>query len=274
MQEQDWQPRFCRIDVDSGSVTRAALPADYGMAVSPLVDRVVFERYAETAVAAGGAEAGAAGGGTGDFEQMVDSVAAGKARNVMEGSRDLNRELEARKYAERRKAVRGVDRLPMDVEVFAADVDRAEPVRVAAAGEAALPRWTAAGDRILYAVNGPSGVDFWTMRGDGGDRQPVLQGVKVADPASVTLSADGKDVFFVAPVAGDPGMARIMTGEPPADLHVARVGGRSPQRLSNKHSFKNRFAVSPDGRRIVYEVLQDVKMLGGESKSELWLMSR
>jgi WD40 repeat protein len=269
--EVDWQPRFCRIDVDSGTTTRAALAAEYGMAVSSLVDRVVFERYAETAAArtpSGGSS------GSADFEQLVDSVAAGKARNVMEGNRDLNRELEARKYMEKRKAARGVDRLPMDVEVFAADVDRGEPTRVAAVGEAAFPRWTPAGDRILYAANGPSGIEFWTMREDGGDRQPVLTGVKVADPATVTLSSDGKEVFFVSPVAGDPAMAKIMTGERPADLHVARVGGGTPQRLSNKHSFKNRFAISPDGQRIVYEVLQDVKMIGGEGKSELWLMSR
>lgn len=270
-EEADWQPRFCRIDVDSGAVTRAALAAEYGMAVSPLVDRVVFERYAETADTGTPASGGE---GSGDFEQLVDSVAAGKARNVMEGNRDLNRELEARRYAEKRKAARGVDRLPADVEIFAADIDRAQPVRVAAAGEAALPRWTASGDRILYAANGPSGIDFWTMREDGSDRQPVLKGVKVADPATVTLSTDGKDVFFVSPVAGDPAMARLMTGEQPADLHVARVAGGAPERLSNKHAFKNRFAVSPDGKRIVYEVLQDVKMIGGESKSELWLMSR
>jgi dipeptidyl aminopeptidase/acylaminoacyl peptidase len=158
------------------------------------------------------------------------------------------------------------------VEVFAADVDGGQPVRLAAAGEAAYPSWTAAGDRILFAANGPSGIEYWTMRDDGGDRQMVLRNVKVYDPASVRLSPDGAHVFFVAPVEGD-GVARVMTGEEPADLHVAPVGG-TPRRLSNKHLFKHRYAVSPDGKRVAYEVLEDVKMIGGAGKSEIWVMSR
>ena len=267
----DWQNRFCRIDADSGAVTRTALAADYGMALSPLIDRVVFERYAETAEAESAPPAST--GGDGEFQDMADAIVAGKARNVAEGARDLNRELEARKYMQKRKAARGAGRVP-DVEVFAADVDRGEPVRLSAAGEAAYPSWTAAGDRILYAANGPAGVEFWTMREDGGDRQPVLTGVKVADPSSVRLSPDGKHVFFVATVEGDPALAKLMTGEEPADLHVAPVGGGAARRLSNKHSFKHRYAVSPDGKRIAYEVLQDVKMLSGEGKSEIWLMNR
>jgi Tol biopolymer transport system component len=164
--------------------------------------------------------------------------------------------------------------VPEDVEVFAADVDRGQPVRLAAGGEAAYPSWTAAGDRILFAVNGPSGIEYWTMRDDGGDRQVVLRNVKVYDPSSVRLSPDGRHVFFVAPVEGDAGVARLMTGEEPADLHVAPVGGGAPRRLSNKHSFKHRYAVSPDGKRIAYEVLEDVKMIGGAGKSEIWVMSR
>jgi Tol biopolymer transport system component len=267
----DWRQRFCRIDADSGAVIRTALAADYGMALSPLLDRVVFERFAEGA--AESAVAGATESGDGALQSMADAVLAGRARNVAEGSRDLNREIEARKYMEKRKAARGAGQLPT-VEVFAADMDRGEPVRIAAAGEAAYPSWTEAGDRILFAKSGPGGIEFWTMGQDGGDRQPVLANVKVYDPASVRLSPDGKEVFFVAPVEGDPGVARLMTGEEPADLHVAAVGGKNPRRLSNKHSFKHRYAVSPDGERVAYEVLQDVKMIGGPGKSEIWVMSR
>jgi Tol biopolymer transport system component len=266
----DWQNRFCRIDADTGAVTRTALAADYGMVLSPMIDRVVFERYAETA-AVENMSAGA--GGDGEFQDMADAVLAGKAENVAEGARDLNRELEARRYMDKRKAARSTGRVP-DMELFAADVDRGEAVRLAAAGEAAYPSWTAAGDRILYAANGSSGVEFWTMGEDGSDRKAVLTGVKGADPSSVRLSPDGKHVFFVARVEGDPGLAKLMTGEEPADLHVAPVGGGTVRRLSNKHSFKHRFALSPDGKRIAYEVLQDVKMLSGEGKSEIWLMNR
>jgi dipeptidyl aminopeptidase/acylaminoacyl peptidase len=88
----------------------------------------------------------------------------------------------------------------------------------------------------------------------------------------VTLSPDGRYVFFVATVPGDAGVAKIMTGESPADLHVARVGAKTAKRLANRHAFKQRYAVSPDGKRIAYEVMQDVKLVGGAGKSELWLM--
>ena len=121
---------------------------------------------------------------------------------------------------------------------------------------------------------GASGIDFWTARADGSDRQPVLTGVAVADPGSVTLSADRQAVFFVAPVEGDTAMAQAMTGDAPADLHVAEVGGGKPRRLANRHPFKQRFAVSPDGRQIAYEVGQDVRVLSGAGRSELWLMTR
>ena len=55
---------------------------------------------------------------------------------------------------------------------------------------------------------------------------------------------------------------------------MVKVGGGSPRRLSNTHSFKHRYAVSPDGKRIAYEVLEDVKMIGGAGRSEIWVMSR
>lgn len=269
----DFTRRFCRIDADSGAVTRTAVEAEWGMAVSPLLDRVVFERSADPAAAAAQAEAAATAEAR-EFDSMVDNVVAGRASNVAEGSRDLTRELEARKYEQRRKAAAGAEGISADVEVLVADLDRGELARLAPPGQAAYARWTAAGDRILFASNGASGIEFWTARDDGGDRRPLLQGVKVYDPSSVWLSADGRDVFFLAPVAGDPGVARLMTGQDPADLHVAPAGGGKARRLSSRHPFKNRYAVSPDGKRIAYEVLTDVKLIEGAARSEIWVMSR
>src|SRR5262249_60773188 len=104
---------------------------------------------------------------------------------------------------------------------------------------------------------------------DGSDRRTVLSGIKGVDPYTVTLRRDGRNVFFVAGGPADEGMAKIMTGETPADLHVAAVGSNQAKRLSNRHPFKQRYAVSPDGKRIVYEVLQDLKVLAGAGKSEL-----
>jgi dipeptidyl aminopeptidase/acylaminoacyl peptidase len=142
----------------------------------------------------------------------------------------------------------------------------------AVASQSAFPSWTEEGARILFATNGATGLDFCTIKPDGTDRQIVLSGIKGVDPYTVQLSSNGRYVFFVAAVPGNEGVAKLMTGETPADLHVAAVGARSAKRLENKHPFKQRYAVSPDGKRIVYEVFQDVKMLTGAGKSELWLM--
>jgi Tol biopolymer transport system component len=193
------RPRFCRIDPRTGVVTRAGLGAEDGMALSPLLDRVLFER---------------------------------------------------------------------DAEALVVDLEGGEPVRVLAAGEGESPRWTTAGDRIVYAARGASGMAFWTMRADGGDRRLLLQGVKGADPASVRLSPDGRDVFFAAAVEGEAGTADAV------DLHVAPAGGGETRRLSNRHAHKRRYAVAPDGARIAYEVAREEKSAGGISKSEIWLMSR
>jgi hypothetical protein len=63
------------------------------------------------------------------------------------------------------------------------------------------------------------------------------------------------------------GLAQVMTGEEPADLHLVRPGDSAPRRLRNRHTFKQRFALSADGRRLVYEA-NDRKT----GASELWLM--
>jgi hypothetical protein len=110
------------------------------------------------------------------------------------------------------------------------------------------------------------------MNPDGSGRQTILKGVKGVDPLTVTLSRDGRQVFFAAAVEADRALAQLMTGETPADLHVAPAGSDKAVRLANRHPFKQRYAVSPDGKRIVYEVNQDVKMLSGAARSELWVM--
>ena len=109
------------------------------------------------------------------------------------------------------------------------------------------------------------------MNPDGTDRQMVLSGAKLADLATVTLTRDGKRVFFVSPVEASEGIARVMTGETPADLFVSRTGSGKARRVANRHSFKQRFSVSPDGSRVAYEVLTDVKLVGGAERSEIWL---
>lgn len=266
---EDWGGRYCRVDVAGGQVQKMALAPTFGAALSVLHEAVVFEQTAGEPSEAGDATGSPSEGG---FDSLVDAVAAGRARNVAEGSRDLSRELEARQYAQRRAAAMTAERVPYAADLFVASLSGGQPVALTSDHQSAFPSWTADGDRILFATNGAAGLEFCTVGANGSGRQTVLSGVKGVDPQSVTLSPDGRYVFFVATVPGDAAVAKIMTGESPADLHVARVGAKTAKRLANRHAFKQRYAVSPDGKRIAYEVMQDVKLIGGAGKSELWLM--
>ncbi len=265
--ESDFRERYCRIDVSTGAVSRTRLAVEYGMAVSGSVDSVVYEQAKESPGVA------SAESPEKEAERFVDRLVAGGARNVAEGSRDLNRELEAKRYEERRRAAGKSTRLPYEADIVVASLDGGSATLLTSGGQSAFPSWTADG-RILYATNGAAGIEMWSMTALGADKKAVLRGTKLADPSAVKVTRDGRQVFFVAPVEGDPGIAKAMTGEDPADIHVAPVGGSGGARLANRHPFKQRFAVSPDGSRIAYEVLQDVKVIGGAGKSEIWLMRR
>lgn len=266
--ETDWAQRYCRAEVATGAVRRTSLAAGYGMAVSGSVDSVVYEQVRQDETPAASAESP-----NKEFEQFVDRVTAGRARNVAEGTRDLNRELEAKKYEERRRALTKNQRLPYEADVVVASLDGGSPTLLTSGGQSAFPSWTPDG-RVLYATNGASGIEIWSMTAQGSDKKAMLRGVKLADPTAVQVTRDGRHVFFVSPVEGDPGLAKMMTGEEPADIHVVPVGGSKAVRLANQHPFKQRFSVSPDGKLVAYEVLQDVKLLGGARRSEIWLLRR
>jgi Tol biopolymer transport system component len=283
--ELDWSPRFCTVNAATGQVRMSALAAEHGISVSPMLQKAVFERYAEgeetaaeetpAAAAPPGAPPGAVVIPEGEFQDFAQSVAEHNSRNIAQGSHNLSRELSARQYMEKRKKARGVDRLPYRADVMVADLSAGRAIQVTHDGQSAFPSWSPDGSRIVFATNGSTGIEIWSMNADGGDRRRVLAGgLKVADPSSITLSADGGSVFFISPVPGDPGLAKMMTGESPADLYVAKVWASDATRLSNKHPFKQRFAVSPDGRRVAYEVLQNVTLTGGAARSEIWLMRR
>jgi len=267
--EEDFGQRFCKADVATGSVQRTRLAPSYGMAVSGSVDSVVYEQIKEeeSSQASSGESPGK------EFERFVDRVAAGGALNVIQGTRDLNRELQAKKYDEKRRDLGKKERLPYEADIVVVSLDGGQPTLLTSGGQSGLPSWTPDG-RILYATNGAAGIEIWSMTAQGSDKKVVLSGVKIADPTAVKLTADGRQVFFVAAVDGDPGIARAMTGEDPADIHVAPAGGGAASRLANKHPFKQRFAVSADGKLVAYEVGQDVKLIGGAQRSEIWLLRR
>lgn len=262
----DWRERLCRIDAGSGTVEPGQLFADYGMVLSGS-GKALHEKTAEAADAAPAPPDGTSGDD--EFQEMADAVVAGGATNFAEGSRDLSRELQARQYMERRKAAAGTDKLPYVSDVVVSDIG-GDSRQVTSDGQSAFPSWASDG-RILFATNGARGIEMWTMNPDGTDRQMVLSGARLADPATVTLTRDGRTVFFVSPVEASEGLAQVMTGETPADLFLSRAGSGKARRVTNRHSFKQRFSVSPDGSRVAYEVLTDVRLVGGAQTSEIWL---
>ena len=91
------------------------------------------------------------------------------------------------------------------------------------------------------------------MSADGSGKQPLVRApIELFDAAAVAVGGDR--VVYAGPVKDvNPGVAQLMTGEAAADLHLVRPGDEAPRRLSNRHTFKQRFTLSPDGRRIVYE---------------------
>jgi Tol biopolymer transport system component len=264
----------CRVSVADGTVTRGGrLPDEVNLgweaAVSPVLARIAFER---SGPGPGAVASGETTSLDGEFIEMVDSVAARKATNVAEGSRDLARELEARQYMERRRAGQEDAASGIASDIFVVDFLGGPARRLTSDGRSRAPAWTSDGTKILYT----SGSELWMMDAEGGQRQPVVSGSpKIAPYSTVALTPDGNHVLFVAAVEANEGLAMMMTGETPADLHIARIGGSTARRLTNRHSFKQRFALSPDAKRIVYEVIADTGTLtDSRTRSELWMMVR
>ncbi|MBN2369042.1 MAG: PD40 domain-containing protein [Vicinamibacteria bacterium] len=268
---EEWTPPapgLCRMSATTGETRRLSTLTEREYIYSPRLEKIAFNRMNWS----GDASAVSIDDGAKEFIDFVGSVAEGGARNLAEGSRDLAREVEARRYLQDKKGGQNDDSsASYSTDVFVMDVAGWEPVQITSDGRSSLISWTPDGLRILLSVKGPSGAEVWTVSPNGGDRTAVIAApLTVAGGSSAALTSDGRYVLFVAPVSAE----NAMTSEDPADLHVFRVGSSSAKRLENKHPFKQRFSLSPDGKRLVYEVGADVKLLRGAQRSELWLMSR
>ncbi len=260
----------CVVDVADGRARMLAVESARELVFAPDRPTLVYESWSADALP----EAMAAAAGTGlnahgndEFQQFAEDAVAGGPRNVYEGSRDLGRRAEALMYDQKKAA--GASGSFFGTDVFVVGDDGSNPVRLTEGGRSGGAHWTADG-RILFGQDSGSGTQLMTVNPDGSDLQPVFsKPVKVADPASAALTPDRKRIVYVAPVGvANEGVAMVLSGESAHDLFVSRVGDPAPKRLENKHAFKQRFALSPDGRRIVYEVKN-----GQSGKSELWLMS-
>jgi Tol biopolymer transport system component len=260
---------YCLLDSATGESRRIAEVASWEVSYSPVANKLAYTRME----LAEGLDFDFAG--YQDFEQFVDRVLSNDPSNFLEGSRDLARELETRRYMESRDADGAAEPFPYRSDVYVADLPGARQSRITTDGSSSFISWTPDGRRILYATGSAPGAEVRTMNPDGSDSRVVIPAsLGVTDPSSVTLTANGRYALFVAPVEADAAIAKIMTGESPADLHILLVGSSSADRLGNKHPFKQRYALSPDGETIVYEVLTDVAFLERSASSELWLMSR
>ncbi len=250
----------CLVSVADGSIRRLHEGSGSRLAFSPRSQVLVLERFPEDVPD----DSAASGGGDAELQSLADEAVAGRATNFAEGSRDLRRAAEARGLDKRGAAAVG----SVFGNLFAVDADSGAVSALTQDGRSSNPRWTEDG-RIVY-VHQPAGAaraELWVMQADGSGKQPLVKAaVELFDPGAVGVGGDR--VVYAGPVKDvNAGMAKIMTGEEAADLHVVRPGDAAPRRLKNRHTFKQRFALSPDGRRIVYEA-NDRKT----GQSELWLM--
>jgi RNA polymerase subunit RPABC4/transcription elongation factor Spt4 len=251
----------CVVTAADGIARRLHEGVGTRLAFSPRAQTLVLERFPEEFPET--AAAGAASGGD-ELQDLADEALKGGATNFYEGSRDLGRAIEARGLDKPRAG--GVGSVFGDL--WAIDADSGAVTTLSSDGRSSNPRWTADG-RIVY-VHQPQeapGAELWVMSADGSGKQPLVRAkVALFDPAAVGVG--GERVVYAGPVTDvNPGLAQVMTGEAAADLYLVRPGDDTPRRLKNRHTFKQRFTLSPDGRRVVYEANDP-----GSGQSELWLM--
>jgi hypothetical protein len=253
---------LCLVSVADGSVRRLQPTTGNRLAFSPRTRTLVLERFPEELP--GSVASAAPASGDDEFQALADEAVKGGATNFYEGSRDLGRAIEARGLDKR--GAGGVGYVAGDL--FAIDADTGAMTALTSDGRSSSPRWTADG-RIVY-VHQPaeaSRAELWVMGADGSGKQQLVRApLELFDPSAVAVGGDR--VVYAAPVKDvNTGIAQVMTGEEPADLHLVRPGDEAPRRLKNRHTFKQRFTLSADGRRLVYEA-NDRKT----GQSELWLM--
>jgi dipeptidyl aminopeptidase/acylaminoacyl peptidase len=263
----------CVVDVADGRPRMLPVGWVRELTFSPERPSLVYDAWADDAMEEAAAAAEPArphlnAEGNDEFQQFAQDAVAGGPRNFGEASRDLGRRAEAYMYDQKKKAANASGSF-FGTDVYVVPADGGNPTRLTQGGHSGGAHWTPDG-RVLFGQDSPAGPQLMTMNPDGSDVKPVFsKPVMVPDPSKAFMTRDRKRVVFVAPVqVANQAIASIMSGESPSDLYVSRVGDPAPKRLENRHPFKQRFALSPDGKRIVYEVKN-----GTSGKSELWVMS-
>jgi Tol biopolymer transport system component len=257
--------RMCVVNKITGDVT-AVIDRETGVpAWQPKGDLIAFavedvpERTLDPADHDSGGE-GSYGGG-GDPASVAEDALSGGASNLLESNQGLQRSMEAHDREEKAQRKHGTESgtyFHAPSNIWVARADGTELRQLTSDGRSSDPVWSFDGKSLLFShqPDGAAQPAVWRMDPDGGHRQALVAAeIGTYDPREVALSPDGKKVYFRSQVEGvNPAMAAMLTKADPTDLYVIPAGGSEIRRLENKHPFKGRFALSPDGKRIAYEM--------------------
>jgi hypothetical protein len=263
----------CLVGVVGGAPRRLPAPEGARVGFSPSRPLLLFEvvDYDQpTAAADASGESAvlqAPGEELGDL--AVAAQQGGMPQNMLGASAGLARELEARQLDARRSGSAGGAGGLGASDVYLMDVSGGSPSNLTRDGRSSSPAWSMDGGRILFVRHqeNTGAAELWVMNADGSEQRPALsKALAVQDPSHLALLADGRVLFTAAVENAGQSLSQALAGGTSADLHVASVGGEA-RRLENRHPFKQRFSVSPDGRFVAYEAVND------KGKGEIWLLT-
>jgi Tol biopolymer transport system component len=121
-------------------------------------------------------------------------------------------------------------------DVYTANADGTDVVRLTTTGASGQPRWSPDGTRIVYTSWRPAGAEIWTMNADGSGQRRVVEMERPAYMAD--WSPDGARIAFSAE-----------RGDGNFDVYVVNADGGNLQRLTTSNSYWGP-RWSPDGRQL------------------------
>jgi Tol biopolymer transport system component len=121
-------------------------------------------------------------------------------------------------------------------DVYTANADGTDVVRLTTTGRSGQPRWSPDGTRIVYTSWRAAGAEIWTMNADGSGQRRVVEMERPAHMAD--WSPDGTRIAF-----------STERGDGNFDVYSVDADGGNLQRLTTSNSYWGP-RWSPDGRRL------------------------